>query len=166
MYAIRSYYVIGIALGAVAGYYGGWVDSLIMRFVDIMLCFPTFFLILAVIAFLEPVITSYSIHYTKLYELIQAIASDPDSAFLRYAQAQLYIHLGDDSGAIRAAEDTLLIDPQNMDALILLGSLHFAKGNNKEAIVYLQKVVTSDGALSCAFNECPDVIGKSGWYRG
>ena len=41
-------------LGAVSGYYGGWVDSVIMRFVDIMLCFPTFFLILAVIAFLEP----------------------------------------------------------------------------------------------------------------
>jgi len=45
---------IGILLGALAGYYGRWVDSLIMRFVDIMLCFPTFFLILAVIAFLEP----------------------------------------------------------------------------------------------------------------
>ncbi len=46
--------LIGIVLGAVAGYYGGWVDSFIMRAVDIMLCFPTFFLILAVIAFLEP----------------------------------------------------------------------------------------------------------------
>ena len=45
---------IGILLGALAGYYGRWVDALIMRFVDIMLCFPTFFLILAVIAFLEP----------------------------------------------------------------------------------------------------------------
>ena len=45
---------IGIALGAVAGYYGRWVDTLLMRFVDIMLCFPTFFLILAVIAFLDP----------------------------------------------------------------------------------------------------------------
>jgi peptide/nickel transport system permease protein len=45
---------IGIFLGALAGYYGRWADSLIMRFVDIMLCFPTFFLILAVIAFLEP----------------------------------------------------------------------------------------------------------------
>ncbi|WP_432821260.1 ABC transporter permease [Trichloromonas sp.] len=45
---------IGIVLGALSGYYGRWVDSLIMRFVDIMLCFPTFFLILAVIAFLEP----------------------------------------------------------------------------------------------------------------
>lgn len=46
--------VIGTALGAVSGYYGGWVDAVIMRFVDIMLCFPTFFLILAVIAFLGP----------------------------------------------------------------------------------------------------------------
>ena len=45
---------IGILLGAVAGYYGRWVDALLMRFVDIMLCFPTFFLILAVIAFLDP----------------------------------------------------------------------------------------------------------------
>ncbi|OPY90166.1 MAG: Glutathione transport system permease protein GsiD [Syntrophus sp. PtaU1.Bin208] len=46
--------LIGTILGAVSGYYGGWVDALIMRFVDIMLCFPTFFLILAVIALLEP----------------------------------------------------------------------------------------------------------------
>lgn len=46
--------LIGIVLGALAGYYGRWTDSIIMRFVDIMLCFPTFFLILAVIAFLEP----------------------------------------------------------------------------------------------------------------
>jgi len=46
--------LIGTVLGAVAGYYGGWIDSAVMRFVDIMLCFPTFFLILAVIAFLEP----------------------------------------------------------------------------------------------------------------
>jgi peptide/nickel transport system permease protein len=45
---------IGIVLGALSGYYGGWVDGLTMRFVDIMLCFPSFFLILAVIAFLEP----------------------------------------------------------------------------------------------------------------
>lgn len=46
--------LIGTLLGAVAGYYGGWVDAVIMRFVDIMLCFPSFFLILAVIALLEP----------------------------------------------------------------------------------------------------------------
>ena len=46
--------LIGTAVGLVAGFYGGWLDSLLMRLVDIMLCFPTFFLILAVIAMLEP----------------------------------------------------------------------------------------------------------------
>ncbi len=46
--------IIGVLLGSIAGYYGGVIDLVIMRFVDIMLCFPSFFLILAVIAFLEP----------------------------------------------------------------------------------------------------------------
>jgi peptide/nickel transport system permease protein len=46
--------MIGILVGSVAGFYGGKVDALLMRFVDIMLAFPTFFLILAVIAILEP----------------------------------------------------------------------------------------------------------------
>ena len=45
---------IGLVLGLLAGYFGGLVDELIMRGVDVMLCFPSFFLILAVIAFLEP----------------------------------------------------------------------------------------------------------------
>lgn len=46
--------VIGVSLGLIAGYYGRLVDEAVMRLVDIMLCFPSFFLILAVIAFLEP----------------------------------------------------------------------------------------------------------------
>ncbi len=45
---------IGTLVGLVSGFYGGWFDSILMRFVDIMLCFPTFFLILAMIALLEP----------------------------------------------------------------------------------------------------------------
>jgi peptide/nickel transport system permease protein len=46
--------LIGLIVGATSGYYGGWVDLVLMRFVDLMLCFPSFFLILAVIALLEP----------------------------------------------------------------------------------------------------------------
>ncbi len=50
--------LIGTVVGLVAGYYGGWADSLLMRFVDIMFCFPTFFLILAVITLREPSIVN------------------------------------------------------------------------------------------------------------
>ncbi|MBT6595746.1 MAG: ABC transporter permease [Nitrospina sp.] len=51
---------VGIFFGGLAGFYGRMklgfftVDTLIMRFVDIMLCFPTFFLILTVVALLPP----------------------------------------------------------------------------------------------------------------
>lgn len=46
--------IIGILLGAAAGYHGGLVDATIMRVVDLMLVFPRFFLLLAVLAFLKP----------------------------------------------------------------------------------------------------------------
>ena len=51
---------VGIALGGLSGFYGNVrlgflsVDTLIMRFTDVMLCFPTFFLILTVVALLPP----------------------------------------------------------------------------------------------------------------
>ena len=46
--------LIGTLLGAIAGYHGGLVDATIMRTVDLMLVFPRFFLLLAVLAFLRP----------------------------------------------------------------------------------------------------------------
>ena len=52
---------IGIVLGAIAGYYRGWIDTVIMRLVDVMLSIPSFFLILAVIAFLTPSIINVMI---------------------------------------------------------------------------------------------------------
>jgi peptide/nickel transport system permease protein len=52
--AVSISVVIGTLLGLISGYFGGWVDTVVMRSVDVMLCFPTFFLILLVIAFLEP----------------------------------------------------------------------------------------------------------------
>lgn len=52
--AVALRIAIGILIGAIAGYYGGIIDSLLMRFVDVMLTFPTFFLLLALVAFLSP----------------------------------------------------------------------------------------------------------------
>lgn len=41
---------LGMILGVVSGYFGGWIDNLIMRFVDVLIAFPSFFLILIIIA--------------------------------------------------------------------------------------------------------------------
>ncbi|MCQ4160954.1 ABC transporter permease [Roseomonas sp. GC11] len=46
--------VIGISVGAIAGYYGGVVGAALMRLVDAVLCFPTIFLLLALAALVQP----------------------------------------------------------------------------------------------------------------
>ena len=45
---------IGVVIGAIAGYFGGATDQVLMRSVDALLCFPTFFLILTSVALLGP----------------------------------------------------------------------------------------------------------------
>ena len=45
---------VGVTLGALAGYYGGWVDTLIMRTVDFLYAFPFFILAITIVAILGP----------------------------------------------------------------------------------------------------------------
>ncbi len=52
--AVAIYVTIGIIIGALAGYYGGWVDIVISRLIEIIMCFPTFFLILTILALVGP----------------------------------------------------------------------------------------------------------------
>lgn len=56
--AVAIALVIGVPLGLAAGYYGGLVDQIIMRMIDIMLAFPGFLLALAIIAMLGPSLTN------------------------------------------------------------------------------------------------------------
>jgi peptide/nickel transport system permease protein len=51
-------FVFGCSIGALAGYFGGWLDSIVMRILDIVVSFPFFVLILAIIAILGPGITN------------------------------------------------------------------------------------------------------------
>lgn len=50
--AVSIYITIGVLLGSLAGYFGGWVDILISRLIELMICFPVFFLIIAIVAYL------------------------------------------------------------------------------------------------------------------
>jgi peptide/nickel transport system permease protein len=49
--AVSIYIVIGVVMGAIAGYFGGAVDIVISRIIEIVLLFPAFFLILTIVAF-------------------------------------------------------------------------------------------------------------------
>ncbi len=46
--------IIGVALGALSGYAGGWTDNIIMRLMDILLAFPSLLLSIAIVAVLGP----------------------------------------------------------------------------------------------------------------
>lgn len=46
--------IVGILLGSLAGYFGGLLDSVIMRIVDIVYCFPVMFLVMIIAAILKP----------------------------------------------------------------------------------------------------------------
>jgi peptide/nickel transport system permease protein len=56
--AVAIYVSIGIFLGSIAGYYGGWIDIIISRIIEIVTCFPTFFLILTILAIIGPSLAS------------------------------------------------------------------------------------------------------------
>ena len=45
--------ILGIIIGGLAGYYRGWIDIVVSRFIELMICFPTFFLIITIIAMIE-----------------------------------------------------------------------------------------------------------------
>lgn len=52
--AVAISVTVGTAVGAVAGYFGGWVDTLLMRFVDLVISFPRLVLLIAIVALFQP----------------------------------------------------------------------------------------------------------------
>ena len=63
--------VVGVTIGVVAGYRGGWIDTIFMRIVDVMFAFPVLLLALAVVAILGPGVTTtilaIGIVYTPIF---------------------------------------------------------------------------------------------------
>jgi peptide/nickel transport system permease protein len=63
--------VVGVTIGVLAGYRGGWIDTIFMRVVDVMFAFPVLLLALAVVAILGPGVTTtilaIGIVYTPIF---------------------------------------------------------------------------------------------------
>lgn len=81
--------VLGVLFGAVAGYFRGWVDMLVSRIIEVVICFPTFFLILTIVAFIGPSIYNIMLvigltGWTGLARLVR-------SEFLRLADQEFVL---------------------------------------------------------------------------
>lgn len=57
-------FIIGTIIGLVSGYYGRWLDTILMRILDVTISFPYFVLVIAIVAILGPGLKSYIISLT------------------------------------------------------------------------------------------------------
>lgn len=85
--------VIGVVLGALSGYFGGWIDQLVMRIVDIFMCFPFFLMAIVMASILGPsiytvVIVSGVLGWTSLARMVRAeVLSLKQREFVEAARA-------------------------------------------------------------------------------
>src|SRR3989338_7866321 len=109
--AVSIYVLIGLLFGAVAGYFGGWVDITISRAIEIMICFPTFFLILTVLAFVGP----------SIYNIMLVIGITSWTGIARLARGEFFKFRHQDF--VMAAKITGLSTPRIIWKHILPNSL-------------------------------------------
>ena len=68
---------IGIVIGSLAGFFGGWVDTALMRFTDTILCFPVIFLCIALATMIRPSIINVMliiglVYWTRTARIVRA----------------------------------------------------------------------------------------------
>jgi peptide/nickel transport system permease protein len=112
--------VIGTAIGLAAGYFGGWIDLLLMRVTDIFLGFPAIILALAVVAVLGPGIVNVAVAITMVAWTEYARVVRATTLVLREQNYVLAARaLG--AGPIRVLVKEIL--PNAMGPIIVLASL-------------------------------------------
>jgi len=62
--AVLFPFILGTTLGSIAGYFGRWIDTLLMRILDVTMAFPFYVLMLAIISILEPGLHSFYVAVT------------------------------------------------------------------------------------------------------
>jgi ABC-type dipeptide/oligopeptide/nickel transport system permease subunit len=115
--------VIGTTLGAIAGYFGGWADNVIMRVMDVLLAFPALLLAIAIVAVLGP----------GLVNTLLAIGIVTIPAYARVMRASVltvketnYVDASRALGASPARVLFISILPNALAPLIVLGTLEIA----------------------------------------
>jgi len=115
--------LIGITLGAISGYFGGLVDTAVMRFTDILLAFPGILLAIALVAVLGP----------KLNNVILALATIGWVSYARLVRGQVlkvremeYVTAAKALGARSPRVIVLHVLPNVMNPVIVMATLGLA----------------------------------------
>jgi peptide/nickel transport system permease protein len=121
--AMATTVLTGALVGLVSGFYGGWIDTLLMRFVDMMLCFPQVFLLLVVAAFVTPTLISISliIGLTSWMEVARIIRAE-----ILHLKEQDFVHAARALGAGGARIMIRELMPNIMAPLLVAATLKVA----------------------------------------
>jgi len=148
--------VLGIALGVLAGYYGGWVDAALMRIVDIMFAFPALLLAIAIVAVigrgLDKAMIAIGIVYTP--QMARIIRSS-----VLYIREMEYIEA---EKAVGCSNWRIIIHhviPNSMAPVIVYGTLMMASAILDDGISYSR--------LRCSWfsgTGCPTPHSRMGRY--
>jgi peptide/nickel transport system permease protein len=122
--------IIGITLGAMAGYFGGWLETIIMRVTDILLSFPGILLAIAMVAVLGP----------SLNNVVIALATQGWVGYARLARGQVlkvreteYVIAAKALGARSPRVLALHVLPNVINPLIVMATLGLAGAILSEA---------------------------------
>jgi peptide/nickel transport system permease protein len=111
---------VGVALGAVAGYFGRFSDSIIMRLTDAMLAIPGFLLLLVVLSLFTPTLTKIelAIGLTAWMTIARLVRGE----FLKYKEAE-FVHAARAVGASDWRIITRHVLPQTLSPIIVASSV-------------------------------------------
>ena len=122
----------GALVGVVSGYLGGWTDTVLMRFVDTMLCFPQVFLLLVVAAFIPPTLLSMSliIGLTSWMEVARIVRSE-----VLYLREQDFVAAARALGASNARIMLRELLPNTMAPILVAATLKVASAVLMESYI-------------------------------
>ncbi len=112
--------IIGLLVGSISGYYGGWIDEVLMRFVDIILAFPGFVLAVVIVAVLGPGLN-------KVIIALAAVSWPTYARLLRgeilTVKGQMYVEAARALGASNWRIITRHVLPNSIYSLIITASM-------------------------------------------
>ncbi|MCB9025855.1 MAG: ABC transporter permease subunit [Bdellovibrionaceae bacterium] len=117
--------LVGVSLGLLAGYFGGWVDQIIMRGVDILMALPSILLAIVIVAILGPSLENGIIAVSIVYlpNYIRVVRGATMSEMKKP-----YVDASKCFGASHWRQILINILPNCMAPIIVLASLGFSEG--------------------------------------
>jgi peptide/nickel transport system permease protein len=166
--------VLGVGLGLVAGYFGGWADAIIMRIAEVQLAFPAILMALMITGIVRAVVSKQSITAWAIPVLIVSIGLSLWVSYARTVRGMTlverrreYVQAAQLVGASRTAILFLHILPNVLGPVLVIATIHLAVAIITEATLSFLGVGTpitepSLGALIRAGN---DFLFSGQWWQ-